>query len=54
MTPEEQYVQCMDDAYAASDRETYFKMMRQAEGALRGEFVKKQSFDGSADENLAA
>ena len=38
MTPEEQYVQCMDAAYAAADRETCLKMMRRAEGVLRGEF----------------
>ena len=38
MTPEEQYVQCMDAAYAAADKETCLKMMRKAEGLLRGEF----------------
>ena len=38
MIPEEQYVQCMDAAYAAADKETCLKMMRRAEGVLRGEF----------------
>ena len=38
MTPEEQYVKCMDAAYAAADKETCHKMMRKAEGVLRGEF----------------
>ena len=38
VTPEEQYVQCMDAAYAAADKETCLKMMRKAEGLLRGEF----------------
>ena len=32
MTPEEQYVQCMDAAYAAADKETCLKMVRKAEG----------------------
>lgn len=42
MTPEEQYVKFMDAAYAAADRETYFKMRRKAEGVLRGEFGTSQ------------
>ena len=44
----------MDAAYAAADKETYFKMMRKAEGALRGEFSTKQATDGSGEEALAA
>ena len=54
MTPEEQYVQCMDAAYAAADRETYFQMMRKAEGVLRGEFGTKPVTDDFGDETLAA
>ena len=46
MTPEEQYVQCMDAAYAAADRETCLKMMRKAEGVLRGEFGAQPTSDG--------
>jgi len=36
----------MDAAYAASDRETCLKMMRKAEGVLRGEFGTKPASDG--------
>ena len=42
VTPEEQYVQCMDPVYAAADRETCLKMMRKAEGVLRGELGARQ------------
>ena len=54
MTPDEQYVKCMDAAYAAADRETYFKMMRKAEGVLRGEFGARQATDGSAEKGIAS
>jgi len=54
VTPEEQYVKCMDAAYAAADRETCLKMLRKAEGALRGEFAVQLSADGSVDEVMAS
>ena len=54
MTPEEQYVQCMDAAYAAADRETCLKMMRKAEAILRGEFWAKQASDGSKEQALTS
>jgi len=54
VTPEEQYVKFMDAAYAAADRETYFKMRRKAEGVLREEFGTSQSMDGSGEEGLPA
>ena len=53
MTPEEQYVQCMDAAYAAADKETCLKMMRMAEGVLRGEFGAKQAIYGSREQTVA-
>ena len=53
MTPEEQYVKCMDAAYAAADRETCLQMMRKAEGVLRGEFGAQLSADGAVDEAVA-
>ena len=52
MTPEEQYVKCMDAAYAAADQETCLKMLRQAEGVLRGEFGAKKATDGSVEDQL--
>ena len=54
MTPEEQYVKCMDAAYAAADRETCLQMMRKAEGFLRGECGAKQATDGSGEKALAS
>ena len=42
MTPEEQYVQCMDAAYAAADRETCLKMMRKAEGTYAESSAPRQ------------
>ena len=54
MTPEEQYVKCMDAAYAAADKETCHKMMRKAEGFLRGEFGAEQAADGAGEEGFAA
>ena len=54
MTPEEQYVKCMDAAYAAADRETCLKMMRKAEGVLRGEFGTKQGSDNAGEQALAS
>ena len=54
MTPEEQYVKCMDAAYAAADRETCLKMMRKAEGVLRGEFSTKQGSDDAGGQALAS
>ena len=54
MTPEEQYVKCMDAAYAATDKETCLKMMRKAEGVLRGEFGTKAANDGSGKQALAS
>ena len=53
VTPEEQYVQCMDAAYAAADRETCLKMMRRAEGVLRGEFSTQPTSDGPGERALA-
>lgn len=53
MTPEEQYVKCMDAAYAAADRETCLQMRRKAEGVLRGEFGAQLSADGAVDEAVA-
>ena len=50
MTPEEQYVKCMDAAYAAADRETCLKMMRRAEGVLRGEFSAQPTSNGPGEE----
>ena len=54
MTPEEQYVKCMDAAYAAIDKETCLKMMRKAEGVLRGEFSTKQATNGFGKEALVS
>ena len=54
VTPEEQYVKCMDAAYAATDKETCLKMMRKAEGVLRGEFGTKAANDGSGEQALAS
>lgn len=54
MTPEEQYVKCMDAAYAAADKETCLKMMRQAEGVLRGEFGYEPTNDGPGEQALAS
>ena len=54
MTPEEQYVKCMDAAYAAADKETCLKMMRRAEGVLRGEFSAQPTSNGSGEEALAS
>tara|TARA_A100001234_G_scaffold128781_1_gene113003 strand:+ start:176 stop:340 length:165 start_codon:yes stop_codon:yes gene_type:complete len=52
VTPEEQYVQCMDAAYAAADKETCLKMVRKAEGVLRGEFGTKQASLGSREQAM--
>ena len=54
MTPEEQYVKCMDAAYAAADMETCTKMMRKAEGVLRGEFSAQQARNGPGERALAS
>ena len=54
MTPEEQYVKCMDAAYAAADKETCLKMMRKAEGVLRGEFGSQPASDGPGEQALAS
>ena len=54
MIPEEQYVQCMDAAYAAADKETCLKMMRKAEGLLRGEFGAQLTNDGPGERALAS
>ncbi|QNJ01535.1 hypothetical protein SynA1562_02722 [Synechococcus sp. A15-62] len=54
VTPEEQYVKCMDAAYAAADRETCLKMIRKAEGVLRGEFGTKQGSDDPGGQALAS
>ena len=54
MTPEEQYVKCMDAAYAAADRETCLKMMRKAEGVLHGEFGAQTGSDGPGERALAS
>ena len=43
----------MDAAYAAADKETCHKMMRKAEGVLRGEFGPEQSADGAGEEAFA-
>ena len=53
MTPEQQYVTCMDAAYAAADKETCHMMMRRAEGVLRGEFGAEQAVDGAGEEAFA-
>ena len=47
-------MKCMDAAYAAADQETCLKMLRQAEGVLRGEFGAKPATDGSVEDQLAA
>jgi len=54
VTPEQQYVKCMDAAYAAADKATCHRMMRRAENALRRELGPKKSADGPSDEALAA
>ena len=54
MTPEEQYVKCMDAAYAAADRETCLRMMRKAEGVLRGEFGAQPASAGPEERGLAS
>ena len=43
-------MKCMDAAYAAVDRETCLKMMRKAEGVLRGEFGSQPATDGSGEQ----
>ena len=53
LTLEEQYVQCMDAAYASTDKETYLKMMQKAAGVLRGEFGPKQASYGSKEQAVA-
>ena len=53
MTPEEQYVKCMDAAYAAADRVTCLKMMRKAEGVLHSEFGAQSASDGPGERALA-
>ena len=45
-------MKCMDAAYAAADRETCLKMMRKAEGVLRGEFSSKQATNGFGERAL--
>ena len=47
-------MKCMDAAYAAADRETCLKMMRKAEGVLRGEFGTKQGSDNAGEQALAS
>jgi len=42
----------MDAAYAAADKETCLKMMRKAEGVLRGEFGTKQASLGSREQAM--
>ena len=54
MTPEEQYVKCMDAAYAAADKETCHKMMRKAEGILHGEFSSQPASEGDGEQALAS
>ena len=54
MTPEEQYVKCMDAAYAAADKETCLKMMRKAEGVLRGGYSSQPASEGSGEQALAS
>ena len=54
VTPEEQYVQCMDAAYSAADKETCLEMMRKAEGLLRGEFGAHSTNDGPRERALAS
>ena len=44
----------MDAAYAAADRETCLKMMRKAEGILRGEFGVQPASDGPGERALAS
>ena len=50
MTPEEQYVKCMDAAYAAADKETCLEMMRREEGVLRGEFGAQPESNGPVEQ----
>jgi len=52
VTPEKQYVQCMDAAYAATDKETCLKMVRKAEGVVRGEFGTKQASLGFREQAM--
>ena len=54
MSPEDQYVRCMDAAYAAPDKETCLKMMRKAEGVLRGELGAEKATEGSGELTLSA
>ena len=42
----------MDAAYAAADKETCLKMVRKAEGVLRGEFGTKQAILGSREKAM--
>ncbi len=44
----------MDAAYAAVDRRTCLKMMRKAEGVLRGEFGAQPTTDGPGERALAS
>ena len=52
--PEDQYVRCMDAAYAAPDKETCLRMMRKAEGVLRGELGAEIATEGSEEGTLSA
>ena len=47
-------MKCMDAAYAAADRESCLKMMREAEGVLRGDFGTKQGNDDAGGQALAS
>ena len=53
MTSEEQYVKCMDAAYAAADRETWLKMMRKVEVVLRCQCNAQALSDISLNKVLA-
>ena len=44
----------MDAAYAAPDKETCLKMMRKAEGVLRGERGAEKATEGSGELTLSA
>ena len=52
--PEEQYVKCMGAAYASADKQTCLKMMRRAEGVLRGESSAQPASDGTGERVFAS
>ena len=49
MTPEEKFISLMDAAYSATDKESYYKLMQEAD-----EILKKFQAPGEIDDIQAA